>query len=387
LNQTIDELESLDWEFKRYRQTGINNMHWFPASFIPQIPSLLISRLSRVGDTVLDPFCGSGTTLIEAVRVGRVAVGIDSNPLACLISKVKTTFIEPETLKSTVTRFLKGIEESTDESVITPDFPNRDRWFHSSTLQELSRIFTLIGREQENAIKVFLLICFSSILKKCCSQQDHYTYVADNMFSKDGAEIRYMNAINTFSLVVLKNLDSLLEFYEEVGLQEHEPQNLLSQCKIINGNAKSIDFLQDESIDLVVTSPPYAGVTDYTTGHRLSFYWLFPDFFVDSKKAEIGARWKRFRHNSFEDYFDDLQVCFSEIWRVLKRNSFFCCVIGETSSEKKTEVINEAIKRLCVTEAGFSLISDSISRRIYAKRIRAKKGVSREHIMVFQKKG
>src|SRR5690242_19361578 len=69
-------------------------LHPYPAKYIPQIPAALIQRLSKPGETVADIFCGSGTTLVEAMLNGRNAVGIDANPLACLIAQAKTARIE-----------------------------------------------------------------------------------------------------------------------------------------------------------------------------------------------------------------------------------------------------------------------------------------------------
>ena len=85
-------LDSIHWDFANAK-TGYltHRLHPYPAKFIPQIPSALIQELSSVGETVGDIFCGSGTTLLEALRLKRNAVGIDANPLASLISKAKTT--------------------------------------------------------------------------------------------------------------------------------------------------------------------------------------------------------------------------------------------------------------------------------------------------------
>lgn len=93
-------LESLDWELKdadtRYVTHGY---HRYSAKYIPQIPNYLISNFSEKADLILDNFMGSGTTLVESKILGRNAIGVDINPLACLISKVKTTNIEDSDLK------------------------------------------------------------------------------------------------------------------------------------------------------------------------------------------------------------------------------------------------------------------------------------------------
>lgn len=75
------ELEQIDWDFVGERgPDSYVSFHWYPARFVPQIPSILIGYFSERGDTVLDPFCGSGTTLLEAFRLDRRPVGIDLHP-------------------------------------------------------------------------------------------------------------------------------------------------------------------------------------------------------------------------------------------------------------------------------------------------------------------
>src|SRR5690606_681566 len=93
MSQTLDALQSVDWDFTNTRTThGIHSIHSYPAKFIAQIPRRLI-ELFYSGDAsiVFDPFCGSGTTLVEACEAGIDAVGVDLNPIACLIASVKTT--------------------------------------------------------------------------------------------------------------------------------------------------------------------------------------------------------------------------------------------------------------------------------------------------------
>ncbi len=89
-------LREVDWDFNGANTTQLTHgLHPYPAKFIPQIPRALIAALSAPGETVADIFCGSGTTLVEALLLGRNAVGIDANPLACLISSAKTTRLGP----------------------------------------------------------------------------------------------------------------------------------------------------------------------------------------------------------------------------------------------------------------------------------------------------
>ena len=116
-----------------------HNYHPYPCKFVPQIPQSMITKYSKEGDLVLDPFCGSGTTLTEASLLNRNGIGIDLNPVAVLSSKVKTTpltslnkkiiknFLEKIDCK-TSTEFKKLVQKNFDESFV-PDFDNLNHWF------------------------------------------------------------------------------------------------------------------------------------------------------------------------------------------------------------------------------------------------------------------
>ena len=381
----VTELENINWNFKRYRQKGIDNIHWFPANFIPQIPSILIANLSKRNSIVLDPFCGSGTTLVESVRLDRIGIGIDTNYLAFLITKVKTTYIEPRKLKKLINTFEYLLYSRKCDLVLIPDFPNKDRWFHNNTLKELGSIFYLINSTNNKKIKNLLLVCFSAILKKCCTQRDHYTYIADNMFPKNHESLVYINAKNAFLSQLNNTVNSIIGFYDNLKIQGINPKLILSKCKTFNEDARLLKSINDNMVDIIVTSPPYANVNDYTTGNRLSFYWLNQDMFDKNKKDEIGARWKRSRKDALNDYINDMHLSFIHFKRVLKKGGYFCCILGETSSIKKKIVLNKKIIDILTNELGFKILSRSIKRNIYAKRIRAVRGVNEEYIYILGK--
>jgi site-specific DNA-methyltransferase (cytosine-N4-specific) len=91
----IKVLDEIDWDFKNFKtQYLTHTFHPYPARFIPQIPLTFIKLFTNEGETVLDPMCGCGTTIVEAFLNNRNSVGNDLNPLAVLITKVKTTLID-----------------------------------------------------------------------------------------------------------------------------------------------------------------------------------------------------------------------------------------------------------------------------------------------------
>ena len=381
----IRHLEAIDWNFKRCRPTGIYNIHWFPGSYIPQIPSLLIAHLTEKDAVVLDPFFGSGTTLVESARLGRIAMGSDLNPLAYLITKVKMTYIEISKLNHLLESAEDFLKDSSKTGVNIPDFPNRDYWFHPDTLAELTKIYGFINFVDCGDLRDLLLVCLSAILARCCTQRDHYTYIADNMFPKITTNITYVNAISVFNDQLRKTIRSLSIYYADIERQGLNPRNILSKASLHIRDAKHIDYAPDQHIDIIVTSPPYANVSDYTTGNRLSFYCLPFSDFVGVKNQEIGARWKRFRKNAVSDYITEMRSVFREFHRVLKPGGYLCCVFGQSSSIPAEISIKERFCQLLVDELGFRLLSDKIERVITGKRIRAVRGVNTEHVTIFQK--
>lgn len=381
----INDLESVNWNFKRYRLTGIDNIHWYPANFIPQIPSILVANLSKPNSVILDLFCGSGTTLVESARLGRIGIGIDINPLACLITKVKTTYIDPSKLEILLNKYEYLLSDEKNNSVLIPDFPNKNKWFHEATLNDLGNIFYFINNEDQIKIRNLLLVCFSAVLKKCCTQKDHYTYVADNMFPKEDETLICISAKNVFLNQLKKTINALVNYYNNIEIQDINPKEILSKCKVYNEDTRLAKSINDEAIDLIVTSPPYANVTDYTTGNRLSFYWLNLGNMQKFKEDEIGARWKRARISALSDYINDMQKIFLQCKRILKKGAYLCCVLGESSSIRNKIDLNRKLVNILANEIGFELISENIERNIFAKRIRAIRGVVKEHIYIFRK--
>src|SRR5438067_1083017 len=101
-------LRAVDWDFANVKTSYLTHgLHPYPAKYIPQIPKTLIQEFSSHGETVADIFCGSGTTLVEALLLGRNAIGVDANPLACLISEAKTTRLvngDEDSLRDVISR-------------------------------------------------------------------------------------------------------------------------------------------------------------------------------------------------------------------------------------------------------------------------------------------
>jgi len=169
-----------DWSFARCKpsDTGkwTHDYHRYPAKFIPQLVEKLIDEyISSEEAHINDPFMGCGTTIVTAISRGFKASGTDINKIAYLITKVKSTPIEPEYLNKKIERFLyrlKFLDQTTlFGEKVEPLIPqkHRDRidyWFTEDNKNKLGKILRIINDEDDENIRDFFSCCFQSRLKK-----------------------------------------------------------------------------------------------------------------------------------------------------------------------------------------------------------------------------
>ena len=159
-----------------------HNYHPFPAKFIPHIPQILIQQFSKPGDRVFDPFCGSGTTLIESTLLGRSSIGTDINPISVLASKVKTTQLSPEEIEliEKCITTLQGLDPKADYSRHIPEFHGRDHWFMAHVQNELAMLRSTIINltKPESNTRLFLDLALSSIVNLVSNQDSDTRYAA-----------------------------------------------------------------------------------------------------------------------------------------------------------------------------------------------------------------
>src|SRR5690606_12646408 len=153
-----------------------HDLHPYPAKFIPQLPGTFISLLSSRGELVFDPFGGSGTTALEAIRLGRRAVSVDANPVAALIGRVKTAQIsrgaavELHLMHGALRALLESLPQNPLDLVAeygeyAPVIANREKWFADSAFGELAHIRYRISKlESEIARDVANLALSRTVL-------------------------------------------------------------------------------------------------------------------------------------------------------------------------------------------------------------------------------
>ena len=168
LDSRYKKLNAIDWDFPNTAQDALASIHPYPARFIPDIPRELISLLGCDKDAaILDPFCGSETTLVEAQRAGFHAIGIDLNPIACLISSVKTKRL-PVNFPLAANAVCEQAKKTYAGCVEVPTIPNLNHWFKADIQKALSSILQHIEEQSDIAIKSALKLALSLCSSICC---------------------------------------------------------------------------------------------------------------------------------------------------------------------------------------------------------------------------
>ncbi len=250
----------------RESERSIHNISLYPCKFIPELPKWAIKKFSNKGDIILDPFVGSGTTFVESILLGRNCLGIDYNPYARLVSKVKSTLIDPKLIKSEYLQILRNLNED-KTSALKPTFKGIDFWFNQQVITTLSRLKKQISLIDNSNLRDFFNVAFSMTVRKT-------SYIAPGQIltakRKDWREIKQLNekdTLNLFEQICTEYISYFENFYKTADKTTY--------AKIIGIDAREI-YLPSEvnSVDLIVTSPPYINAMDYVWGNRLRLHWL-----------------------------------------------------------------------------------------------------------------
>jgi len=371
--------------------TLTHSLHRFAGKYVPQVPAWVLEEFGDPGTVVLDPFCGSGTTLVEALRRCRKSIGIDCDPLACLIAGAKTANVRSARIVELGQR-LRALWTGPAER-LEPPMPglvNFTHWFAVSAwghLQSfLATIQRLDGTEDERR---FLLCVFSSILRWVSNADDQTqkTYVSGTL-PKRPPEVPA-----TFR----KAFDRAV-----TGLGQLERQRLpQAEATVFQSDAADIR-LPEASVDLIVTSPPYLDSVDYMYNFMLEYFWLGPllgigdrPTFNRLRRGVIGAKnplpqksphLPPCLHDLISEadilpgrlpatrtYCHGMAQHFASAAKVMKPGGRYVLVIGNSQTRKGVLPIHDSLVRLAA-DAGLAF------EKAFAYRIR-------RHYMKFPRKG
>lgn len=323
----IQTLSSLDWAFKDAVTNGQSHgIHPYPAKFIPHLPKVLIAALSTPGDVVWDPFGGSGTTSFEALYLNRRAISTDINPVATLVATAKSTCInhkEDEEIRKLIqglnlilenkelSKFL--LKEKSNITKFTPPIPHIEKWFHQNAIPELAYIRYCIESASTEKIKTLAKTAFSKIILKSSYQDGETRYASKPRTVTQGTIIGYFtNELETVRKKVIKNSNVL--FFRNAEF---------STLDLRNGSGPG-----DNSVDLIVTSPPYPNATDYHLYHRFRLFWLGYDP-RNVAESEIGSHLRAQRlKTGIDTYVEEMTDCLKAMFNALRPGKYAVLVVG-----------------------------------------------------------
>ncbi len=344
------KFKDTSWDFrKEFTKYSNHGFHTYPAMMIPQIARRLIEMYGKDKKVLLDPFVGSGTALLEATlhKNFKKAYGIDINPLALLISKVKTTAIPPQKLWDEYHNLVKNSleDKKNKKQIAKPDFFNIEFWFKPEVIKDLCIIKENINSIKDKDIKDFFLIAFSETVRDVSNtrNREYKLYrMNEEMLKKHNPD-----TFRKFREKVKENIYSMEDYVKE-------KQNC--EINILAEDTRNLTSIPENSVDLILTSPPYGDsrtTVAYGQFSRLGLQWLGYDKnqVLNIDKISLGgiptkdlkndlgsptlkqtldkiAKIDPYRARDVLSFYVDFDKCVQELHRVTKKGAFMCFVVG-----------------------------------------------------------
>jgi DNA modification methylase len=253
------------------RPHPLHAIHAFAAKFPAQLPRYFIEGLSDPGETVLDPMAGSGSTLLEGWLTGRNVIGVDLDPLAARQCRAKTTWVDPRVIEETGQRVLSDARrrvevghplETFRAELDDPTNTFLDYWFLPETQVELSALVPAISEETGPVLRNLLEVLFSATI---VTKSGGVSRARDLAHSRPHrvADKRPRSPFRMFENQVRQASRAFAETPDMDG----------AGADFIAADSRNLP-LADNSVDLIVTSPPYANALDYMRAHKFSLVWL-----------------------------------------------------------------------------------------------------------------
>ncbi len=367
-----------------------HGLHRFAAKFVPQVPAWALDTFGAPGAVVVDPFMGSGTTLVEGLLRGGTHIGVDIDPLARFIARAKVAPVDHERIGALGAEL--AARWCAPAPVLRPPMPDIDNfghWFRPAQwgwVQSLrDSILALDCGDEERA---FLLVVFSSTLRwvSNADDQSQKTYVSGTLRKNPPT------VADVFGRFLRRATGGLAD---------------LNQCRhpgaraVIPDDADATRLgLEPGSVDLAVTSPPYLDSVDYPYNMMLEYFWLGPligvpdrSSFNALRRRPIGAKHPAVRRDlpgclagrvplevmpparraAAMTYFALMERHFSEVARCLKLGGRYVFVVGNSQTLVGLVPLHDALVRLAAG-AGLGL------ERVFGYRIR-------RHYMKFPRNG
>lgn len=325
------------------------------AKFIPEICRWFYQKYTDEGEVVLDPFVGSGTSLVEASINNRKGIGIDLNPLSVKISNAKAQPIKGRKLRKAKNKLLDSIPSEYNGAEM-PEFQNRDFWFTKESSQAIAEIRKEIGKIDDTKASNFFEVSLSSTIRKVSHVASGQVLPARRPNHSEDKDWSYQGTLEQFE----ERLESDIR-----AMEEFEPKAQISG-KAVEGDAREIDL--DQEIDHIITSPPYINAVHYIWANKLRLMQLGmidDDERLELRSKEVGTeripadKYKKLGETGYEEidekvasifyeesysstinkevarsaykFFTDMEKHFERTYELLDSESKYCLVIGDNT--------------------------------------------------------
>ena len=311
---------NLNWREKdlpeRERTKHVHRLHPYLGKFIPQLVEIFMRKYFQPGQTVLDPFAGSGTTLVQANELGIHSVGYDISAFNVLLIKAKTKYYNLNLVKHEITDILSKVEPYSSANTYQPSLWNTaesfedqthtdneylNTWFAPSALQELLAYRNLIDSYENQAI-------LKVILSRSARSSRLTTHFDLDFLKKPQTKPYWCYkhsrtcepTTNAFQFLKRYSIDTIKR------LEEFASKRTNASVDIYNEDSSQAVF---PAIDGVITSPPYVGLIDYHEQHRYAYELLN---LKDQSIAEIGPAQKGSSKKAQQEYQERIAQVFEK---------------------------------------------------------------------------
>ncbi len=383
----------MNWDFKlhdtRYLTHGF---HTYPAKMIPQIADKLLTEFGKNAKILFDPFCGTGTSLVEAKLRNVNSIGFDLNPLALLIAKVKTTPIEEKTLRLYLENFHKYyfeilLSKVKREEILPPKYENIDYWFSKKVQKDLTHLRHYINEYIDNEmVSDFFKVAFSQTIRDCSwTRNDEFKLYR---MPEDKIKLFNPDVFTVFEQILSRNYQSLIEFNKEAKNEaDVSTYNFNSTYSIPQ------KYIKNDSVDIVVTSPPYGDSSTtvaYGQFSAMANQWIFgmekpraldkklmggnkakyiSKFISDILNQQISEISKIDRKRALDvtSFYREYQKSINNISSTIKKGGFSCFVV----SNRTVRGVNLNTDKITIDffkECGLNHV-ETFERKILNKRL------------------
>ena len=374
-----------DWTFKEVSTHQYSHgFHQYPARMHPEIARRIIQKYAKNStDIVLDPFMGSGGVLVESLLNGNNSLGIDLNPFAVLLSKVKTTPINAKNLEETYQEIIRKSKLDSQKNVKyenTPEKLDLKFWYPLDSRKKLPILKNHVFNIQNKNLRNFFMICFSLTTRRA-SYQKNSIYKTYRMKPEKREDFE-PDTFKIFTNICQKNIKNMMDFHSEIESKKANAYPILGDTRNLGNQFSKIpqEILDDGKAHLVVTSPPYGdhGTTvAYGQFSKHLGLWLeLKDmeelFAVDSnglggKKIKnstdlesplldnifkkIEKKDKKFpkktnlsnRAGDVYAFFFDLDTCLEQLSQYLKKGKSHCCFVVGNRTVRREKIPTDEI--------------------------------------------